>query len=242
MLMKSIFAVAAFLAPVVLAQRPPGLYGCKNFLAINGTNVPLVDATTFSQYIQCKYQETHSDGSIGTSYCWYDYQAYTLYHYPNTPLPVDSSVACPTNLPLASIYRIRSQVNTAKCVTAAGENDGAQVQIQDCRTDIWRPEQVWQFNGSRLQPLGTDKCIDVKDGQTTAGKMQIWTCAAGNANQDFTHWVSNVVIVPEDHISWTGKFQCLDLTDGQTTNGNQLQMWSCNYQNPNQHWRLEPVF
>lgn len=62
---------------------------------------------------------------------------YTLYHYPQTPLPVDSHVACPTRLPLASLYRIRSFVNTNKCITAMGESDGSPVQVQVC--------VIWSF-------------------------------------------------------------------------------------------------
>ncbi|KAJ2925914.1 hypothetical protein H1R20_g11181, partial [Candolleomyces eurysporus] len=233
----------ASLVSLGLAQpaRPPGLHGCANHLAFNNTVVRLAGTTTFSQYIQCTYQQNHPDGSVGTHYCWYDYQTYLLYHYPNTPLPVDSHTACPNNLPLASIYRIRPSASSSKCITAMGESDGSPVQIQDCRPDIWRPEQVWHFNNDRIQPLATDKCLDVTDGNTNAGKLQIWTCEGTNPNQQFEHWVTNVVIVPEDHIRWKSQFQCLDLTNGVLTNGNQLQMWPCNYQNPNQLWFLEPV-
>lgn len=198
-----------------------------------------------------------------------------MYHYPNNPLPLDSHPACPNNLPLASIYRIRPSASSSKCVTAMGESDGSPVQIQvgsrthpasrllnvefqDCRPDIWRPEQVWYFNNDQIQPLATDKCLDVTDGNTNGGKLQVWTCEGTNPNQQFQHWVTNVVIVPEDHIQWKSRFQCMDLTNsGIPTNGNQvsvtpsqgfkrigltavqLQMWPCNYQNPNQ---VSPFF
>ncbi|KAH6891599.1 ricin B lectin domain-containing protein [Coprinopsis sp. MPI-PUGE-AT-0042] len=224
------------------------LRACQNSLTINGrTNgtiaYPLTGTSNFSQYIECTYARDQGDGSIGVNWCWYDYQSYQLLHYPNTPVRLDSHPACPTTLPFSSLYRIRSFVDTTKCITAAGEYDGAPVELQACRTDIWRPEQVFHFDGNLIKPLSTDKCLDVKDGNPNSGtRLQVWTCSTDNPNQVFEHWSKTVLIVPEDHINWaTQQFQCLDLPDGNTANGTPIQIWGCDYQNPNQHWRLEPV-
>ena len=62
----------ATLASLGLAAPPPGLHGCANHLAFNNTVVRLPGTTSFSQYIQCTYQQNHPDGSITTDYCWYD--------------------------------------------------------------------------------------------------------------------------------------------------------------------------
>ncbi|KAH6891594.1 hypothetical protein BKA70DRAFT_1119881 [Coprinopsis sp. MPI-PUGE-AT-0042] len=226
-------AIGWFIVSDVLAAP---LRACQNHLTFNGTTHILADATNFSQYIQCIYQRNNVDGSISKNYCWYDYRSFELYHYPNTPLPLDSHPACPTTLPFSSLYRIRSFVDTTKCITAAGEYDGAPA----CRTDIWRPEQVFQFDGNLIKPLATDKCLDVKDGNPNSGtRLQLWSCSSTNPNQLFEHWIKSVLIVPEDHINWaTQQFQCLDLTDGDTAHGTPIRIWGCDIQNPGQVSRV----
>ncbi|TFK23571.1 hypothetical protein FA15DRAFT_745064 [Coprinopsis marcescibilis] len=235
------FLIYSFLLCLALlgAVRAAPLFGCTNYLNVEGTIYRLTNTDTFSQYIQCIYQHDDGNGGIGQNYCWYDFHNKTLYHYPNTPLPLDSHAECPDTLPAATIYRIRSSLNVNLCVTATGVNDGS----TDCRTDVWRPDQVWHFNGDLIQPLTTNKCLDVTDGNRNNGaQLQIWTCDAGNPNQLFGHWSEDVVIVPEDHIHWkTSRFQCMDLTGGNTANGTPIQLWGCNYQNPNQV-RLHVLF
>ncbi|EAU82561.2 hypothetical protein CC1G_12141 [Coprinopsis cinerea okayama7 len=149
------------------------------------------------QYLECKYTWEDGQGVSTVNYCWYDYRNYTLYHYPNTPLPVDSHVACPAKLDIATVYRIRSSLDYNKCITAMDVKDGV------------------QQNGVRLQS---------------------WTCAQGNRNQQFVHWQNpNFLVIPEDHINWMPfNWLCVDLTDGKLENGTPVQMWACNYQNPNQ--------
>ncbi|KAH6891600.1 ricin B lectin domain-containing protein [Coprinopsis sp. MPI-PUGE-AT-0042] len=235
-----LLAIVRFGVGPVLAAP---LRACQNYLVSDGTTYKLVVIQDMSPWIQCEYFHDNGDGSGSGTYCFYKAPSYDLVHYPDTPLRVDSNPACPSSAPPPSIYRIRSLVDETKCITAAGEYDGAPVELQACRTDIWRPEQVFHFDGDLIKPLATDKCLDVKDGNPNSGtKLQVWTCSTNNPNQRFGHWVPNILVVPEDHINWAAQpSQCLDLTNGNTAPGTPIQIWGCGYQNPNQHWRLEPV-
>ncbi|KAG2012895.1 hypothetical protein CC2G_009847 [Coprinopsis cinerea AmutBmut pab1-1] len=231
------FAAPAFVIPDALSQGKP-LYACASFLYHHETTYRLPSALTCSQYLECKYTWENGQGRSTVNYCWYDYRNYTLYHDPNTPLPIDSHVACPAKLDIATVYRIRSSLDYNKCITAMGEYDGAPVEIQDCRADSWRPSQIFHFTGDcQMQHFASDKCIDVKDGvQQNGVRLQSWTCAQGNRNQQFVHWQDpNFLVIPEDHINWMPfNWLCVDLTDGKLENGTPVQMWACNYQNPNQ--------
>lgn len=60
-----------------------------------------------------------------------DFHNYTLYHYPNTPIPVDSNPNCPTVCPLAGTYLIKTAAELpGQCVTMTSNADGAPVQIK----------------------------------------------------------------------------------------------------------------
>jgi len=61
--------------------------------------------------------------------------------------------------------------------------------------------------------------------------MQIYTCASGNTNQQFS-------ITADNRIAWTNHGECLDLTNGVVTSGNQVQMWKCTDGNTNQVWNI----
>lgn len=77
-----------------------------------------------------------------------------------------------------------------------------------------------------------NKCLDVTGGSTTNGtKMQIYTCGAGNKNQQFS-------VTTDKRIAWTNQHECLDLSGGSVTSGNQVQMWKCTDGNANQVWNL----
>ncbi|EAU82577.2 hypothetical protein CC1G_12996 [Coprinopsis cinerea okayama7 len=220
-----------FYFPATLAQDAT-LRGCANSLLSNGTTFKLTNTDTFSQYIHCIYQFEDGNGGTLQNYHWYDYQNYTLYHYPNTPLPLDSHPACPTTLPLVSVHTIPSEAIKEVPTNAIALRPS----FYDCRTDIWRPEQVFHLNDVRIQPLATDKCLDVTDGVVADGvKVQVWTCFDGNQNQQWGHWLPNAVSIPRDHITWKPFWWlCVDLTDGSNANGTPIQLWACNYQNPNQ--------
>ncbi|KAF7370993.1 Glucooligosaccharide oxidase [Mycena sanguinolenta] len=119
---------------------------------------------------------------------------------------------------LGAATLIQPSTNSAKCLTAASNTDGAAVEIEDCVSG-GSTSQNWTVTGGTLQLFGT-KCLDVTNGATTNGnKMQIWTCATGNTNQKWT--------VSGNTIQWTGHSSCLDLTNGVTTNGNVMQIWTC---------------
>ncbi|KAJ6551851.1 hypothetical protein B0H19DRAFT_1159199 [Mycena capillaripes] len=120
---------------------------------------------------------------------------------------------------------IHPSANSAKCLSAASNADGAVVEIEDCVSG-GATTQTWTISGSTLQIFGT-KCLDVTNGAATNGnKMQIWTCSGG-PNQKWT--------VSGSTIQWSGQSSCLDLTDGSVANGNLVQIWTCTG-GPNQQW------
>ncbi|KAJ7202644.1 ricin B lectin domain-containing protein [Mycena pura] len=241
----SVFATLALFATVVLVQATPWqptIRGCAAEITADGDTYQLVSTTTFSQFIQCDYLHDNGGGSFSGAYCFYDFHNYTLYHYPNTPLPVDSSPGCPTTCPLAGKYLIKtSQDLPGECVTMTSNADGAPVQIRECDYRHGNPAQEWAFNGSIM--FQGDKCIDVTDGVNANGvRLQTWTCVDGAANQQFLHQGRSVVALPVDFISWYAHpGLCMDLTDGRNVSGNPVQMWACDFENPNQIWQLEPV-
>ncbi|KAJ7272671.1 hypothetical protein B0H12DRAFT_1228680 [Mycena haematopus] len=127
---------------------------------------------------------------------------------------------------LGAATYIHPSANSAKCLTAASNTDGAVVEIEDCVSG-GPTSQNWSITGGTLQLFGT-KCLDVTNSVATNGnKMQIWTCATGNTNQMWT--------VSGNTIQWTGHSSCLDLTDGSLTNNNLIQIWACTG-GPNQQW------
>ncbi|KAF7366316.1 Glucooligosaccharide oxidase [Mycena sanguinolenta] len=130
--------------------------------------------------------------------------------------PLSFLVLSPILLGAATIFQ--PSANSAKCLTAVSNTDGAAVEIEDCVSG-GSTSQNWTITGGTLQLFGT-KCLDVTNGVTTNGnKMQIWTCATENTNQMWT--------VSGNTIQWTGHSSCLDLTNGVTTNGNVMQIWTC---------------
>jgi peptidoglycan/xylan/chitin deacetylase (PgdA/CDA1 family) len=143
-----------------------------------------------------------------------------------------SGTQCKTGVPpLQTGPTITNQVihpgaSNSKCLAAPTNANNAPVVIQDCDGSA---SQSWTRSGSNLIIYG-NKCLDVTGGITTNGnKMQIYTCSAGNANQQFTIFGST--------IAWTGKGKCLDLTSGILTNGNVVQIWSCTG-GKNQVWNI----
>ncbi|KAF8993848.1 ricin B lectin domain-containing protein [Cyathus striatus] len=239
--MPSLILLAFLCIPVVFAAPwNPNLGACANQLSYQGLTYGLVRAAIIGRWLQCDYLHFDSTGGSSGTYCFYDYASHALTHYPNTPLRVDSNPSCPDPYPQAQTYLIKTS-DTGKCLTIPGSYDGAPVQIQDCLYRNGNPNQKWHFQGSLIQPTGTNKCLDVTNGGSANGvKLQVWTCVDGNANQQFQHSDPNVVILPEDHISWMlHPNLCMDLTDGRLDNGNQIQLWACDGSNPNQRWYLE---
>ncbi|KAF9261596.1 hypothetical protein L218DRAFT_961383 [Marasmius fiardii PR-910] len=122
------------------------------------------------------------------------------------------------------------------CISASSNADGASVVIHDCATED-NSNHDWDFSrftrvNSGPQPLKVfgNKCLDVKDGRNADGtKLQIWSCADGNTNQQ---WIS----VTDLTFQWAGTNKCIDLTDGKADDGNQLQIWTCDSNNSNQKW------
>ncbi|PFH48480.1 carbohydrate-binding module family 13 protein [Amanita thiersii Skay4041] len=116
-----------------------------------------------------------------------------------------------------------------KCLTAASNSNGAGVTLQGC---TGAESQHWEFTGGRIVVFG-NKCLDVPGGNAADGtKLQIYTCADGNQNQQwyYTWW--------DNHISWTpNRGKCLDLSAGSTADGNHVQLWGCG-NTINQVWNV----
>ncbi|KJA25073.1 carbohydrate-binding module family 13 protein [Hypholoma sublateritium FD-334 SS-4] len=137
-----------------------------------------------------------------------------------------------TNADLLNSYigqlLLQPGLNTAICLTAASNNDGAAVTIQPCTGST---AQKWTFAGNGQVTVYGNKCLDVTDGKNADGtKMQIWTCSTNNPNQkwDYNVWANT--------ITWFNKGKCLDLTDASQASGNKIQIWGCNSGNINQVW------
>ncbi|KAF9466977.1 ricin B lectin domain-containing protein [Collybia nuda] len=209
--MYSAFKVTLLVVSLNLVSfvRGADLRACAS--QISNPFYDLVSEKQINGYIQCDYSRPSEDGGTSGNYCFY-YPNYTLTHYPNTPLPVDSSADCPVTMPLASNYLIK--------------------------TSTALPGQRWTFQGSQIR-MG-NLCMDVTNGSTANGaRLQVWTCSSGNANQQFAHSGGNVLDIPTDRISWAAHSgKCIDLTDGSDVNGNQIQMWDCGASNPNQAWTI----
>ncbi|KAJ7128430.1 ricin B lectin domain-containing protein, partial [Mycena epipterygia] len=134
----------------------------------------------------------------------------------------------PTPTPTPNQY-IHPSANSASCLTAASNADGAVVEIEDC-VSAGSTSQSWTISGSTLQIFG-NKCLDVTGGASADGtQMQIWTCTGGDTNQQWTFSGST--------IQWSGLSSCLDLTGGTVTDGNIVQMWACATGNTNQVWNI----
>ncbi|KAF8959157.1 ricin B lectin domain-containing protein [Flammula alnicola] len=216
-----------FFLPLVLSSplspRAPWIpvyLACPSELTPSGGgSYRLVEASTFSQYYQCWYWD--NDPTKGDDqFCWYDRKKLrrSTRHYRRTFF-LSPDIPLPPNPQLIICFQ--------ECNFSSGLNR----------------LQTWFFDGSTLKLVGTNKCLDVTDGNTSNGaKLQVWTCVDGARNQQFYHWDHVQLIVPEDHISWMhlpGK--CMDLTDGVVQDDTRIQMWDCSYQNPNQKWSVLPA-
>ncbi|KAF7307942.1 Carbohydrate-binding module family 13 protein [Mycena kentingensis (nom. inval.)] len=130
------------------------------------------------------------------------------------------------------LFKTVLAADPGKCLSASGNYDGAPVVIGDCTPTGNNSWVVPQGAGvaSALKVFG-DKCLDVKDGANVNGaKLQVWTCAAGNTNQQF------VTAGWDQTITWANKNKCLDVTDGKALNGQPIQIWDCDWENDNQRW------
>ncbi|KAJ7703936.1 ricin B lectin domain-containing protein [Mycena rosella] len=126
------------------------------------------------------------------------------------------------------------------CISTADNEDGSPLVIHDCNTED-TANQDWQLSffdkeNAGPQPITIfgDKCIDVTGGVNADGtKLQIWTCSAGNTNQE---WIS----VNDFTLQWAGTNKCIDLSGGTIADGTVLQIWTCTANDENQKWSGEP--
>jgi len=139
-----------------------------------------------------------------------------------------TTTTTPPSGPTPTGHVIHPGKSASTCLTAASNANNAAVVVKPCDGSA---SQSWTLSGSTLVAY-TNKCLDVTSGSTANGnKMQVYTCAAGNTNQQFS-------ITADQRIAWTNKGECLDLTDGSVASGNPIQLWKCTDGNTNQVWNI----
>lgn len=145
----------------------------------------------------------------------------------------------PPTGPTPTAHLIHPVKGPDSCLAAVKNSDNAQVVIEDCDGS---DSQSWTINGDGTLKVFGNKCLDVPNGSTTIGqKLQIYTCFAGNTNQQFKltageTFPNNVV---SNRIVWSKHTnECLDLTDSNLTNGAQMQLWTCSSTTNNQYWQI----
>lgn len=131
------------------------------------------------------------------------------------------------------------QDDEASCLTADSNTDGAAVYLAQCDLDL--ANRAWNATvgvqtGGPLTVFG-NKCLDVKDGVDADGtQLQVWTCGAGNPNQQF------FINTTDGTIRWNkDTTKCLDLTGGSITDGTPVQIWTCFAGDNNQQWSAFPL-
>jgi len=131
------------------------------------------------------------------------------------------------------------------CLTASSNADGAPVILEECSFDGGDngQSQNWTLTGGNrfggfgaaapITTYGGTKCLDLTNGDVTNGNvLQIWTCFAGNTNQQWS------VSGNDESISLNAggpDRKCLDNTNGDLDSGNGIQIWDCVH-NDNQQW------
>ncbi|KAF7351338.1 hypothetical protein MSAN_01565300 [Mycena sanguinolenta] len=110
------------------------------------------------------------------------------------------------------------------CIASASDDDGAAVTLVDCDDyTATYPNgniiiDVPAFSSSG--PItGFGKRLDITNGVNADGtKLQLWSCVAGNTNQNFTS-------LPSGQIEWAGTGKCLDVTNGQFATGTPVRIF-----------------
>ncbi|KAJ8074146.1 hypothetical protein PM082_012438 [Marasmius tenuissimus] len=114
------------------------------------------------------------------------------------------------------------------CIAASSKSPGVPIIYHDCLTGD-ASNYNWDVQSFPVDPtpqqiklVGTDLCIDVKDGINTDGtKLQLETCTLGSTNQLWSHTSSLGTW------QWAGTNKCIDLTGGLKADGNPIQIWTC---------------
>jgi len=76
-------------------------------------------------------------------------------------------------------------------------------------------------------------CLDASQRSTNGGKVHMWGCNTGNANQQWAYDGATGQIKSQHGI-------CLDASQ-RSTNGGKVHMWGCNTGNANQQWKYNPT-
>jgi poly(3-hydroxybutyrate) depolymerase len=132
----------------------------------------------------------------------------------------------PTSPPPTGTQLVGSQ--SGRCVTAPSQNDGTQVQLQDCATG--HAGQSWTYTAGKQLRAPGDMCLDASGAGTSNGTAVIvWTCN-GQANQQWNLNQGGTITSVQSGL-------CLDATGAGTANGTKIILWSCAGQ-ANQQWSL----
>ncbi|KAJ6487785.1 ricin B lectin domain-containing protein [Mycena sanguinolenta] len=147
-------------------------------------------------------------------------------------------------IPCSDPVEIISHAAREYCIIAASADDGTEVTLARCDDySLTYPNGPGSMSfivpafpqSDPINLTGLGKCLDVTDGVNADGtKLQVWSCVAGNPNQQFT-------ALPGGQIEWTGTGKCLDVTNGQFAEATPIQVWDCatGGSNPNQQWDLQ---
>ena len=115
--------------------------------------------------------------------------------------------------------------NYCLAVRGAQTADGTALELQPC---VSAPEQMFAWSGNSLRALGL--CVDDSGGvQDNGTPLQMWSCGAGNANQQWQ--------LDGGQLTLQGTAKCIDISAFIVAPGVRLQLWDC-LAGINQLWQL----
>ncbi|KAG6812253.1 hypothetical protein H0H92_003709 [Tricholoma furcatifolium] len=139
--------------------------------------------------------------------------------------------------PYIGALSLEPGLTIGQCLTAASNTDGATVSIQPCTYDT---DQQWTFANGAVTIFGGSKCLDVPNGNNADGTLlQIWTCTAGNPNQQWSYTYADTHGPPpaqRDNRLANTKSKCVDLPGGNTASGTGIGIYGCTNNNKQQIW------
>ena len=137
--------------------------------------------------------------------------------------------------------------NAQKCLRADNKPNSPVV-LTSCTGGS---DQEWSWSNAAVTLYNGSKCLAVVNNQNLNGaKLQVVNCVAGDPSQafEYTPWGENQYVsfffwgavrgsLTWFSIKWTrGTNKCVDLPDGNMNDGTQVQLYDCDWFNPNQNW------
>jgi Ricin-type beta-trefoil lectin domain len=122
------------------------------------------------------------------------------------------------------------------CVTAAGEYNGAAIQLQKCSDNSLGSFWTFQSNGL-ISTYSNSMCIDNTNGGGDGTKLQLYQCKTDADKPNPYSPIPNQewVVNNGNLITLDGTQLCMDNTDGLHQAGNDIQVYTCNG-GINQQW------